>query len=170
MEVINQVGIQWRVVRVWPDGGYELERELKLRHNGPKLCPVCNPAVADLMGEVPGVVVAPGADLLDVGAFNAWLVRWSEVEVGWSDEPLNCPLGSWLKDAYGGEWHVNAGLYRWREQEWIGWGKWQALPPWAVVFLDRLYRQFGNAPVLGAIAAEALQWSLADIDYWQCGL
>jgi hypothetical protein len=95
------------------------------------------------------------------------LARWAAVEVGWSDEPLHCPLGHWLRDVYGGEWHINAGWYRWREGEWTGWQAWRALPPWAIVFLDRLYRRFGNAPVSGCEAAETLGWSLADLEYWQ---
>lgn len=40
MEVITQAGISWEVARTW-EGGYLLERALKQRKNGPKLCPVC---------------------------------------------------------------------------------------------------------------------------------
>src|SRR5689334_92812 len=90
MEVVVEVGINWRVVRVWPDGGYELERALKSRHNGSKLCPLCNPRLA--LQAVPGPSDS-GSDvepeLLDVDMFGAWLGRWKDVEVGWSDESLD---------------------------------------------------------------------------------
>jgi predicted GIY-YIG superfamily endonuclease len=167
MEVVNEAGIPWWVVRVWRHGGYDLEQALKRWHNAPKLCPVCNPCVAGQMEELPSLVDAPGAEVLDVDAFGIWLERWALVGVGWSDEPMDCPLGRWLQQVYGGEWEVSAGAYRWREWEWMRWQEWRALPAWAVVFLDRLYRQFGNALVLGREAAEALQWSLADVASWQ---
>lgn len=38
----TRTGINWRVVRTWK-GGYQLEHDLKRRHNAPALCPVCNP-------------------------------------------------------------------------------------------------------------------------------
>jgi predicted GIY-YIG superfamily endonuclease len=41
MEVIRDVGITWRLARVW-DGDFDLERRLKRQHNSPRLCPVCN--------------------------------------------------------------------------------------------------------------------------------
>lgn len=44
VEVAHERGIGFRVVRVWV-GGYELERRLKSRHAGPRLCPICNAAV-----------------------------------------------------------------------------------------------------------------------------
>lgn len=39
--VITQAGIGWEVARVWPDGGRDLERTLKARHSGVRLCPIC---------------------------------------------------------------------------------------------------------------------------------
>src|SRR5579859_6374649 len=45
MEVIQEEGIVWEVVRTW-EGGRDVERALKRRHNGPHLCPICNPALA----------------------------------------------------------------------------------------------------------------------------
>lgn len=40
IEVIENAGIDWKVVRVW-DGDRDLEGRLKSRHNGPRLCPIC---------------------------------------------------------------------------------------------------------------------------------
>ncbi len=40
MEVIVQAGISWRVACTWV-GGRELEKQLKGRHNGCLLCPIC---------------------------------------------------------------------------------------------------------------------------------
>jgi hypothetical protein len=40
LQVVNQLGIDWRVVRTW-SGNRTLERKLKNQHNAPKLCPVC---------------------------------------------------------------------------------------------------------------------------------
>lgn len=40
MEVISQAGITWRLVRTWK-GDRKLERQLKNRHEGPRLCPLC---------------------------------------------------------------------------------------------------------------------------------
>jgi hypothetical protein len=42
MEVITDAGIGWHVSRTWP-GGRQLERVLKDRHAGPRLCPDCTP-------------------------------------------------------------------------------------------------------------------------------
>lgn len=43
MEVITAAGIPWQVARKWK-GGRQLERQLKRRHNSPKLCPICRKA------------------------------------------------------------------------------------------------------------------------------
>ena len=43
MQVIVQAGIGWRLVRTWKEGDRTLERRLKRRHNGPRLCPICSP-------------------------------------------------------------------------------------------------------------------------------
>lgn len=43
-QVANERGIEYRIVRVWkaePGKGRELERKLKRRKEGPKLCPIC---------------------------------------------------------------------------------------------------------------------------------
>jgi predicted GIY-YIG superfamily endonuclease len=46
MEVVKQLGIEWKLVRVWP-GDRRLERLLKRRKNTPRrLCPVCRGEVA----------------------------------------------------------------------------------------------------------------------------
>lgn len=44
MQVIHAAGIGFSVARVWPDGDRELERRLKRRKAGPRLCPLCQPA------------------------------------------------------------------------------------------------------------------------------
>lgn len=41
LRAVNAAGIGWQVVRVWEDGGYDLEQVLKAQHNAPRLCPVC---------------------------------------------------------------------------------------------------------------------------------
>lgn len=40
LQVVNQAGISWDVVRVW-QGDRSVERQLKNQHNGWALCPVC---------------------------------------------------------------------------------------------------------------------------------
>ncbi len=40
MEVITEQGITWQLARTWK-GGRDLERRLKRRHEGPRLCPIC---------------------------------------------------------------------------------------------------------------------------------
>ena len=40
MAAVARQGVGWRLVRTW-EGDRNLERRLKNRHNGPKLCPVC---------------------------------------------------------------------------------------------------------------------------------
>jgi len=39
--VIARHDIRWQVSRIWPNGGRALERKLKARHSGVRLCPVC---------------------------------------------------------------------------------------------------------------------------------
>src|SRR5262249_25508216 len=91
LEVVNGAGIAWSVVRVWLDGDYDLERQLKALHNGPRLCPRCNPKVADFAVEKQQCVLEEG---MDAGGFYLWLLSQPEgVTVGWADEPLKCPLG-----------------------------------------------------------------------------
>lgn len=43
LQVIQEAGIGWQLVRVWSKGGRDLERRLKRARNHPRLCPVCNP-------------------------------------------------------------------------------------------------------------------------------
>lgn len=40
-QVANERGIDYQVVKTWSDGTRKLERQLKNRKNGLKLCPVC---------------------------------------------------------------------------------------------------------------------------------
>jgi predicted GIY-YIG superfamily endonuclease len=40
MEVITQAGIPWKVACVW-EGGRDVEKQLKRRHSGKRLCPIC---------------------------------------------------------------------------------------------------------------------------------
>lgn len=42
LQVIQQFGIEYDVVRTWP-GSRVLERKLKDQHHTPRLCPICNP-------------------------------------------------------------------------------------------------------------------------------
>lgn len=42
-QVAKERGIGFRVVRIWRHGTRSLERQLKNKHCGPALCPVCNP-------------------------------------------------------------------------------------------------------------------------------
>ena len=42
IQVINEAGISWSVVRTWA-GNRSAERRLKNFHNSPDLCPTCNP-------------------------------------------------------------------------------------------------------------------------------
>ena len=39
--VANSRGVEWKVVRVWPDGDYDLEKKLKARKKARVFCPVC---------------------------------------------------------------------------------------------------------------------------------
>jgi predicted GIY-YIG superfamily endonuclease len=41
MRAVTQAGIEWRVVRIWPDADGNFERRLKNRKKAAKLCPVC---------------------------------------------------------------------------------------------------------------------------------
>jgi hypothetical protein len=42
MEVVKAAGGSFRLARTWP-GGRTRERELKARHDAPRLCPICTP-------------------------------------------------------------------------------------------------------------------------------
>jgi predicted GIY-YIG superfamily endonuclease len=46
LQVVNQAGIEWKVVRVWEDETRHFERRLKNRKNSPRLCPVCGGEIA----------------------------------------------------------------------------------------------------------------------------
>lgn len=41
LQVVRNAGIDFEVVRTWPDGDCIFERQLKNRKNASKLCPVC---------------------------------------------------------------------------------------------------------------------------------
>ena len=41
MRAVEENGIGWRCVRTWQGGDRRLERRIKNRHEGPRLCPVC---------------------------------------------------------------------------------------------------------------------------------
>jgi predicted GIY-YIG superfamily endonuclease len=41
LAVLKSAGIAWRCVRTW-QGDRKLERQLKNRHNAPKLCAICS--------------------------------------------------------------------------------------------------------------------------------
>jgi predicted GIY-YIG superfamily endonuclease len=40
MAAVSRAGVGWTLARTW-DGDRTLERQLKDRHNSPKLCPIC---------------------------------------------------------------------------------------------------------------------------------
>lgn len=45
LQVVNEAGIEWEVVRTW-EGDHSLERRLKARKNAPReLCPICREEV-----------------------------------------------------------------------------------------------------------------------------
>ena len=44
LQVINDAGIGWRLVRTWR-GDRKLERRLKRWKKSPRLCPVCNTSI-----------------------------------------------------------------------------------------------------------------------------
>lgn len=46
-QVAKERGIGFVVARIWEDGDRTLERRLKDRHEGPRLCPICNRAHDD---------------------------------------------------------------------------------------------------------------------------
>ena len=43
LKAVTEAGIPWQVVRTWKDADRMQERQLKNRHNAPRLCPICNP-------------------------------------------------------------------------------------------------------------------------------
>lgn len=45
LAAVNAAGIPWQLVRTWP-GDKTLEHQLRQRHEGPRLCPLCNPRAA----------------------------------------------------------------------------------------------------------------------------
>jgi predicted GIY-YIG superfamily endonuclease len=47
LRAVNRAGISWEVVRTWAVDSQELERKLKSLKNSPRLCPMCNPELAD---------------------------------------------------------------------------------------------------------------------------
>ena len=43
LKALNEKGIKYHVVRIWPDADGNYERKLKKRKNAKFLCPFCNP-------------------------------------------------------------------------------------------------------------------------------
>lgn len=43
LAVLNEQGINYKVVRVWKKGGRALEKRFKHAKNHTRLCPICNP-------------------------------------------------------------------------------------------------------------------------------
>jgi predicted GIY-YIG superfamily endonuclease len=41
-QVVREAGIDLYLARTW-NGDRKMERRLKRQHNGPRLCPICNP-------------------------------------------------------------------------------------------------------------------------------
>jgi len=41
LQVVREAGIEFHVVRTWPDGDRTFERKLKNRKKSSELCPVC---------------------------------------------------------------------------------------------------------------------------------
>lgn len=41
LRAMKQKNIEWEVVRIWENGSYSLEKELKRRHNSWQYCPNC---------------------------------------------------------------------------------------------------------------------------------
>ena len=52
LAVVTAAGIEWEVVRTWPDGDRTTERRLK-GHSSTRMCPVCNPEGAHRHGVRP---------------------------------------------------------------------------------------------------------------------
>ena len=42
LQVLNENGIGYKVVYIWPDGTRQFEIELKKQHNSKRYCPICN--------------------------------------------------------------------------------------------------------------------------------
>jgi hypothetical protein len=57
MQVAKERGIPWRIARVWV-GGRALERQLKDRHDSPRICPLCNAAVRPGLFELSAAQIA----------------------------------------------------------------------------------------------------------------
>jgi predicted GIY-YIG superfamily endonuclease len=41
IQVIQQAGITWQLVRTWPDADRSVEKRLKAHHGSVRLCPIC---------------------------------------------------------------------------------------------------------------------------------
>jgi predicted GIY-YIG superfamily endonuclease len=85
MEVCKEQGIGFQLARTW-EGGQELERQLKKRKNGPRLCPICrdqqtldqvfgDQPVTTLLQRSPGIEVGP--DGFDPAVYNGHLTLTS---------------------------------------------------------------------------------------------
>jgi putative endonuclease len=75
-QVARERGIPFTVVRVWSRGSRKLERRLKRRHNGRRLCPVCSGSTGygSMRGELSSaeiiqLLMASGPDALGADDF-----------------------------------------------------------------------------------------------------
>lgn len=48
LQVAEERGIDFDLVRTWEDQDKTFERRLKNQHNAPRLCPICNPGNHDM--------------------------------------------------------------------------------------------------------------------------
>ena len=73
MRAIRRAGIGFVLARTW-EGGREEERQLKARHNAPRLCPVCREAkaVAAYRNPAPPLVAPREAHLDLEPSEGAW--------------------------------------------------------------------------------------------------
>lgn len=63
VQVAHERGISFELARVWR-GDFERESHIKARHEGPRLCPICNPDRAYCLEPVATLAPAEVDDLL----------------------------------------------------------------------------------------------------------
>ena len=172
LQVVNQVGIDWQVVRVWAMGDYALEQALKARRNGSRLCPVCVPPQQAAMSLQDRFLLATLVKQSEVGGlavegFHAWLLAQpGQAVVGMADEIERGPLACWLAATLGGVWRVDAATVQTRTTAGGAWSERSALPPWAIAFVHWLGEQCGCGWVTREQALAVLHWTLADLARW----